>query len=261
MAVAGIRIGFDFPELERIRNELRALGNKEANAAILGDALEKAIFPAQLRLREVTPDGPTGNLKRAVSSKVKTYPKDGGAVALVGYERSAVGPSESAQGGSVRAGKDRAFHQWWLEFGTKPRQINRKSIKPYDRRPYTKVMKSGRVVQVQGHTVKAGQNQYIASSWNRLGEFEMEDTPRQPDGSRAVQTKPGYPNAFFKASSTPFQIPPTPAGGVSGQPPVKTAFEDSQSKMAFILTQELRISLSRAWDALTLRDSGSITGV
>ena len=261
MAVAGIRIGFDFPELERIRNELRALGNKEANAAILGDALEKAIFPAQLRLREVTPEGPTGNLKRAVSSKVKTYPQDGGAVALVGYERSGQGDSASAQGGSVRAGKDRAFHQWWLEFGTKPRQINRKSIKPYDRRPYTKVMKSGRVVRVEGHKVEAGQNQYIASSWNRLGKFKMAKTPRQPDGSRAVQTDPGYPNAFFKASSTPFQIPPTPPGGVAGQPPVRTAFEDSQSKMAFILTQELRISLSRAWDALTLRDSGSITGV
>lgn len=261
MAVAGIKIAFDFPELERIRNELRALGNKEANAAILGEALEKAITPAQIRLREVTPDGPTGNLKRAVSSRVKTYPQDGGAVALVGYERSGQGDSASAQGGSVRAGKDRAFHQWWLEFGTKPRRITNKSIKPYDRRPYTKVMKSGRVVQVQGHTVKAGQNQYIASSYKSLGEFEMEDTPRQPDGSRAVQTNPGYPNAFFKASKTPFEIPPTPPGGVAGQPPVRTAFEDSQSKMAFILTQELRISLSRAWDALTLRDSGSITGV
>lgn len=258
MAVAGIRIAFDFPELERIRAELRALGNKEANAELLGDALEKAITPAQIRLRELTPEGPTGNLKRAVTSKVKTYPQDGGAVALVGYKRSAVGPSASAQGGKVRAGKDRAFHQWWLEYGTRPRRITNKSIKPYDRRPYTKVMRSGRVVQVKGHTVKAGQNQYIASSYKSLGEFEMGDTPRQPDGSRAVQTSPGYPNAFFKASKTPFEIPPTPAGGVAGRPPVRTAFEESQSKMAFILTQELRISLARAWDALTIRDSGSI---
>lgn len=261
MAVAGVKIAFSFPELEQITKDLRALGDKRATSVLLGDALEKAIFPAQVRLREVTPEGPTGNLKRAVSSKVKTYPNDGGAVGLVGYERSGQGDSVSAQGGSVRAGKDRAFHQWWLEFGTKPRQINRKSVEPYDRRPYTKVMKSGKTVQVKGHTVKAGQNQYIASSWNRLGQFEMEKTARQPDGYRAVRTNPGYPNAFFKASSEPFQIPPTPPGGVAGQPPVRTAFEDSQSKMAFILTQELRISLSRAWDALTLRDSGSITGV
>ena len=260
MAVAGVKIAFEFPELERIRTELRALGDKRANAVLLGDALEKAIFPAQLRLREVTPDGPTGNLKRAITSKVKVYPNDGGAVGLVGYERSGQSDSASAQGGTVRAGKDRAFHQWWLEFGTKPRQINRKSVKPYDRRGHTRRMRSGKIVDVQPHTVEAGQNQYIASSWNRLGPFKMISTPRQPDGSRAVQTDPGYPNAYFRASSTPFQIPPTPVGGVSGQPPVKTAFEDSQSSMAFILTQELRISLSRAWDALTLRDSGSITG-
>lgn len=261
MAVAGVRIGLDFPGLDQLRRDLKALGDKPTNAALLGDALEKAIFPAQLRLREVTPEGPTGNLKRAVSSKVKTYPKDGGAVALVGYERSGQGDSASAQGGSVRAGKDRAFHQWWLEFGTKPRRINRKSTKPYDRRGHTRRTRSGAIVDVRPHTVQAGQNQYIASSFNRLGPFKTLATPRQPDGSRAVQTDPGYPNAYFKASSTPFEIPPTPAGGVAGQPPVRTAFEDSQSKMAFILTQELRISLSRAWDALTLRDSGSITGV
>ena len=260
MAVAGIKIGFSFPELEQIRRDLRALGDNRANAAILGDALEKAIFPAQIRLREVTPEGPTGNLRRAIATKVKTYPNDGGAVGLIGYERSGQGDAVSAQGGSVRAGKDRAFHQWWLEFGTKPRQINRKSTKPYDRNGHTRRTRSGRTVEVRPHTVQAGQNQYIASSFNRLGPFRTLDTPRQPDGSRAVQTDPGYPNAFFKASKTPFVIPPTPAGGVSGQPPVRTAFEDSQSKMAFILTQELRISLSRAWDALTLRDSGSITG-
>jgi hypothetical protein len=84
MAVAGVKIAFDFPELEQLRKDLAALGNKRANALLLGEALEKAVNPALIRLREVTPDGPTGNLKRAVSSKVKTYPKDGGAVALDG---------------------------------------------------------------------------------------------------------------------------------------------------------------------------------
>lgn len=261
MAVAGVKIAFDFPELEQLRKDLASLGNKRANALLLGEALEKAVNPALIRLREVTPDGPTGNLKRAVSSKVKTYPKDGGAVALVGYQRSGTSDSVSAGGGSVRAGKDRAFHQWWLEFGTKGRKIATKSTKKYKRGPYTKTMRSGLVVDVQEHEVKAGQNQYIASSFFKFRRFELKNTPRNPDGSRSVQTDPGYPSAFFKASSTPFEIRPMPIGGSSGRPPVQTAFEDSQSKMAFILTQELRISLARAWDALTLRDTGSITGV
>jgi hypothetical protein len=261
MAVAGVKIAFDFPELEQLRKDLAALGNKRANALLLGEALEKAVNPAWIRLRGITPEGPTGNLKRAVSSKVKTYPKDGGAVALVGYERAGVGGSSSAQGGTVRAGKDRAFHQWWLEFGTKGRKINKKSTRPYGRRGHLRRVPGKPAVEVMPHIVKKGQNQYIASSFNELGPFRTLNTPRNPDGSRLVQTKPGYPNAFFRASSEPFEIRPSPVGGVDGRPPVQTAFEDSQSKMAFILTQELRISLARAWDALTLRDTGSITGV
>lgn len=259
MAVAGIKISAQFPGLEQLRTELLRLGDRRAMSVILGDALEKAIYPAYLRLREVTPDGPTGNLKRAINTKVKAYPQDGGAVALVGYERAGQGQSVSAQGGRVRAGKDRAFHQWWIEFGTKPRQISRLSNKPYARSGHQRKLKSGKVVDVAPHSV-SGQNQYIASSYNSLGEFELLQTPRVKGQSRRVETSKSYPNAYFKASSTPFQIPPTPRGGVAGQPPVQTAFEDSQSKMAFILAQELRISLTKAWNTLTIRDSGSITG-
>lgn len=262
MAVAGIKISADFPDLEQLRKGLIALGDKRANAAILGEALEKAIWPAYLRLREVTPEGPTGNLKRAVSYKVKTYPRSGGAVGLIGYERSGTGANRSAQGGTVRAGKDRAFHQWWIEFGTKQRTVSKFSNKPYQRKspttPFTRV-RNGKQEIVRGKGVVhwvSGQNAYIASSYNRLGPFEM---VKMPDGR--MQTDPPYPNAFFKKSKNPIIIPPTPAGGVAGLPPVRTAFEQSQSSVAFILTQELRISLEKAISALTLRDTGSITGV
>jgi hypothetical protein len=259
MAVAGIGISVEFTELERIRRDLLALGRPRATSTLLGDALKKAIVPAYQRLQQVTPQGPTGNLLRAATTKIKTYPNDGGAVALVGYERSGVGSSQSAQGGTVRAGKDRAFHQWWLEFGTKPRQINRKSTTPYGRRGHTRRLPGRPAVEVRPHIVKAGQNQYIASSFNRLGPFRTLETPRD-DENRRVATEPGYPKAFFRASSVPFQIPPTPPGGVAGKPPVQTAFEDSSGQMAAILQEELAISLSRAWNALVLRDSGSVTG-
>lgn len=260
MAVAGVKVSFDFPELERIRRDLKSLADNRTNAAIIKDALTKAIQPAFQRLKEVTPVGPTGNLLRAASTKVKSYPADGAAVALVGYERSGQGDAVSAQGGSVRAGKDRGFHQWWLEYGTKPRRITKKSTTPYGRRGHTRRVPGRPAVEVRPHIVRAGQNQYIASSFNRLGPFKTVATPRQADGSRPVQTEPPYPNAFFRASRTPFEIPPTPAGGVSGRPPVRTAFEETSPQMAAILTQELRISLSRAWDALTATDNGSITG-
>lgn len=256
MAVAGIRISADFPELNGVRDSIRNLGDKKFTAAALKDALEKAIFPAYMRLREITPIGPTGNLKAAASYLVKAYPKDGTAVGLIGYKRSGQASSRSAQGGSARAGSDRAYHQWWLEYGTKQRVIAKKSVQPYGRRGHTRRIPGKPAVEVRPHVVKAGQNQYVASSFNKLGPFQM---VRRDDGR--IATDPAYPRAFFKASKNPIAIPPTPAGGVRGIPPVRSAFEESQGKVAFILTQELKITLQRAIDTLTIQDTGTLSGV
>jgi len=246
MATAGIEIRADFPDIGKLRESLRNLYGPRDMSAILGDVLEKAIWPAYLRLREVTPDGPTGNLKRAINYKVKTYPRDGGAVALIGFNRSGVADASSAQGGSVLAGKDRAFHQWWIEFGTKKRVVTKVSNKPYQRRS-----KLGNV-----HWV-SGQNSIIASSFNRLGPFRM-----IKDTNGGFRTDPAYPKAFFrkaKKGEAQLVIPETPEGGVDGQPPVRTAWEQSKGKVAFILQQELRISLEKAISALVVRTEGSLS--
>lgn len=238
MAVAGIFIKGEIPELEDLQKGLRALADKKTNALILKEALEKAIWPAFLRLREITPVGPTGNLRRAVGWKAKAYPRNGGAVGLVGYRRSGKAASQSAQGGTVQTGPDRAFHQWFVEYGTQPRQVSK-----FANAPYQRVSKNGVV-----HWV-SGQNAYIASSYNKLGKFDL---LKSPNGR--VQTDPAYPKAFFRKSKTPIVIPPMPAGGTQGVPPVQTAFRESQSKVAFILQQELRISLERAAGTLAIRD-------
>lgn len=260
MAVAGVAIAID-PSLEQLNEGIKNLGNKRVSAQLLKQALTKAIEPTFRRLQQITPVGPTGNLKRAVSKKIKTYPKDGGAVALVGYQRAGRQDSGSAAGGSVRAGKDRGFHQWWLEYGTRSRTVSKFANKPYQRRspstPFTRI-RNGQQEVVRGkglvHWV-SGQNAYIASSYNRLGPFE---TVRSSDRSR-VQTDPAYPQAYFRKSSQPIVIPPTPAGGVAGIPPVQTAWAQTQSQVAEILTRELSISYERALQALTFRESGSIT--
>jgi hypothetical protein len=75
-----------------------------------------------------------------------------------------------------------------------------------------------------------------------------------------VQTEPAYPRAFFKKSKTPIVIPAMPVGGRSGRPPVLTAFNDTQARVAEYLQRELSLSLGEAWAALRLRDSGSVTG-
>jgi hypothetical protein len=256
MAFAGIKISADFPELNSVRRGIQNLGEPKFTATALHDALKKAIQPAYLRLQQLTPVGPTGNLKRAASFLVKKYPKDGNAVAMIGYRRSGRADSQSAQGGKVRAGKDRGYHQWWLEFGTQERLINRKSVEPYGRRGHMRRVPGRPAVEVKAHRVEKGQNQYIASSFKKLGPFKM-----VPTGDNSVRTDPAYPNAFFKASRDPIIIPPVKPGGLMGIPPVRSAFEDTQGQVASILTQELNLTLRRALDTLTYSDTKTISGL
>lgn len=260
MATIGIELSVEMQGLRELQDALgKTLKDNPSKAKLLAAALEKAVWPVQLRLREVTPLGPTGNLRRAVDSKVVEYGLDGRAVAIVGYKRAGRERSESAAGGTVRAGPDRAFHQWWLENGTRARQVSKIADKPYTRLGHTRRMKSGKVVDVVTHEVKR-QGGYIASSYNRLGEFRTLPTPRLPRGQEGqrVQTDPAYPNAFFKKSSRPITIPPMPIGGSTGQPPLETAFTQTQRQVAEILQRELRLSLEEALSALFIRGAGTV---
>ena len=261
MATIGIELSAQMEGLRELQDALgKTLRDNPAKAKILAAALEKAVYPAFLRLREVTPLGPTGNLRRAVSYKVVEYGLDGRAVAILGYRRAGREPSGSAAGGTVRAGPDRGYHQWWLEKGTQARQVSKPADKPYTRLGHTRRMKSGKVVDVVTHEVKR-QGGYIASSYNRLGEFRTLRTPRLPRGQEGqrVQTEPAYPNAFFKKSSTPIVIPPMPVGGSEGQPPLERAFRETQARVAEILQRELRLSLEDALSTLFIRGQGTVT--
>lgn len=255
MAVAGINLSLDSSELLRLQESLGKVFDNAGLADILGDALEKALFPAQLRLRENTPAGPTGNLKRSVNMKIVRYKRDGNAIGLIGYNRAGVGDKESARGGTVYSGPDRGFHQWWLEFGTKARYVTTYSNKPYKRRAHMREVASGKLVPVMAHQV-SGQNAYISSSFNRLGPFKILKDPK--NRSRVI-TDPKYQNAFFRKSKAPIVIPAMNPGG-NGEPPIQKTWREYQGKVATTLQQELRISLERAIESLTYSSTGSVTG-
>lgn len=258
MAVIQITLGVD-----ELRNMVEALGNlfpKPDAARALGVIMRKAVKPALAKLKEVTPVGPTENLRLAADSKVVTYSKDGVAVGLVGYRRSGRTPSESAAGGTVRRGRDRAFHQWWIERGTQPRIVAKFSNTPYGRRGHLRRVPGKPAVEVRPHIV-SGQNAYIASSFNRLGPFKIQPTQRMPAGEEGqrVQTDPPYPRAFFKKSKNPIVIPAMPLGGTAGRPPVETAFRESQQAIAEILQRELRLTLEQAISTISRASTGTIT--
>jgi hypothetical protein len=264
MAVGGVQLNINTEELRGFREKLREFLPPRQASEVIGDAVKKAIQPMTRKLREITPVGPTGNLKRAVTSKVVKYAQSGVAVGIVGYTRAGDEPAVSAAGGTVRVGKDRAFHQWLLEFGTKRRVLTRISNKPYQRKspttPFTRT-RLGQQETVRGKGVVhwvSGQNAVIASSFNRLGPFQV---VRNEDRD-GVQTNPAYPRAFFKKAKKgqPLIIEASPAGGIKGIPPVQTAFDQTQGEIAAILQRELGLSLAEAWSALRYRDLGSVSG-
>lgn len=264
MAVVGVKLDLNTEELRNLRDEIRRFFPAKQAAQVLAPIIRRAIQPTVRRLREVTPVGPTGNLKRAVSSKVVTYKQDGVAVGIVGFTRAGREAASSAAGGSVRAGKDRAFHQWWIERGTKERKRFKPKLRTYARKSPTKPFarrRNGQWELVMGkgvlHLVEEQTPTYIASSFNRLGPFKI---VKQIGTDGRVQTDPAYPNAFFRKSKTPITIPETPAGGREGRPPLSTAWAETQEQVASILREQLTITMEQAWAALRFRSSGTASG-
>ena len=242
MSAVGIRISAQIAELRGLQEALGQIFTNKEKTEILKKALALAIEPTFLRLRELTPLGPTGNLKRAVSKKIKGYAQQGNAVGLVGFTQAARENAVDMAGpGSTKIGKDRAFHQWFIENGTRARfvQSTKLSNTPYQRRPHTRTHRSGTVFDVRGHQV-SGQNAIIASSFSKRGQvFDK-------NGNKT-------PFSFFKKGKkgeSSLRIEPMPAGGSTGQPPLQTAWDQTKATVAEILQRELSLTLSQALDAL-----------
>lgn len=251
MALGKVELSLDASEITQLRDALGKLFDNKGLSRILQDALKKSIKPAERRLKEITPIGPTSNLRRAIATKTKAYERDGTAAGLVGYTQSTKEPSTAVAGaGSVRRGKNRGFHQWWLEFGTKERIVTKLSNRPYGRRGHLRRVPGRAAVEVRPHIVKAGQNAVIASSFSKRGAVFNSDGSQTPYG-------------FFKKGKKGesfVSVGSTPAGGQQRLPPVRTAMQQTQPEIAAILQQELRISLERALSTLTFTSTGTVGG-
>lgn len=108
-------IELEIPDVADLRQGFADLP-RNLSARTQGAAIGRAIKPAVAELKQFTPKGPTGNLKRSVMLKTKRYPKQGVGVAMVGYQKP----------GSVKKipkgkRKDLSYHQFLVEYGTKPR--------------------------------------------------------------------------------------------------------------------------------------------
>jgi hypothetical protein len=271
MATAGISLTIEQTELQELQKALGKVFTDSEKSRILKEALTKAVAPVLARLQQLAPVGPTGNLQRAASSKVVSYSRSGNAVALVGFKRAGKAKADSIEGGTVGVGPDRAFHQWWLENGTKPRQITKATPpKKYSRSGSTRnafsrrgyqMTRNGKTFEVSphsvsghsvsGHDVQQVTASYYASSFFKRGAFKI-----QPSGDGSLITDQPY--SFFKKSKNPITIPAMPRGGSSGQPPLQTAWDQTSATAAEILQRELRLSLEEAIGALTRSATGGV---
>lgn len=218
---SGIEVKVEFPELRELQKAFREFRPSLARKH-MGAAIRRSLGPGLTALRGKVTRGPTGNLARAITSKVKTY-KSGNAVGLVGFVAAGSSKAKSAGGGKVQKGKDRAFHAGFLEFGTKERFIKTSSR-------------------------KGGAS--IASSFKSFGPFKIAKVATRGKfaGVARVRTTPKYPKAFFKkaARGQLLSVRAMPVGGQKGEPPVKSAYQQSLGSMRSQLGIEMTAALLKA---------------
>ena len=111
----GIRVTADIPGLDQIRVDFLAFGKTYA-AKYIASALKNAAEKGGTlqALKDTTPRGATGNLKRSIAVKTKRYVRQGTGIAIIGYKsgRKMNEPYDKTKLG---------YHQGLVEFGTKER--------------------------------------------------------------------------------------------------------------------------------------------
>lgn len=206
-----LRVDMYFPDMDELRAELLKLPRNLA-AKHLGAALRKATQPGLTALRKNTPKGPTGNLRKSIKTKVKTYPKDGRAVGMVGYSWG---------------GESKGYHQGFVEFGTKDRQT-----------------KKGRFA--------SSFKWKLDTAGKGRGGFRIEVSKRGKNKGKMRTVSPAYPKSFFKSAKQDqkVQLGKMPVGGRTGVPPVKTSFSQARPEMEASLRLQLGARIEKAWDEL-----------
>ena len=225
---------FSLAPLDDVVAELKKLPAEISNR-YQRRALKKAAKPGRAALEaNVRAIGQvTGNLLASVTEKGKSYTNNKFrvpvSVVVVGFRRPVGGgaqrTAESAFGGSVMKGPNRAYHSHLVEFGTKGRRTPGKSRSVKRRR----VILDGRIITQRDRLKERPTNnpRAILSSWN---------TRR---GSGQWQGK--YPTDFIATGS----VRPMPAFR-----PLERAFKQSRGEMRSILDVEMRKALTLALRAV-----------
>lgn len=229
---------FSLAQLDEVTAALKSLPAEISNK-YQRKALKKASAPGkQALIANVRQIGQvTGNLLASVAERGKSYTNNRQrlpvSVVVVGFRRPVGSGSqrtaESAFGGTVLKGPNRAYHSHLVEFGTQGRRTPGKSRVVKKRR----VILDGRVITQKTRRKEQAENnpRQILSSFKTRGKFTF--------GGRGV-----YPVDFIATGS----VAPMPA-----LRPLSRAFQQSLPQMKSILDVEMRKALQGALRAMQRR--------
>ena len=238
---------FSLAPLDDVIAELKKL-DKDISNRYQAAALKKASKPGKAALlAQVQGIGQvTGNLLASVTDRTKKYTNNKTntpvSVVVIGFRRPVGGGkqrmAESAFGGSVQKGPNRAYHSHLVEFGTKGLRSPGKSRVVKRRR----VILDGRIVTLKDRLKEKPSNARGVMSSG----FNDKSSPEQKKGKRRQFKGRGkYPIDFIATGS----VAPMPA-----LRPLEKAFKQSLPAMKSILDVEMRKALANALRAQERRN-------
>lgn len=190
-------------ELRRIAASMGADADK-----LLGEACRKAAGVIQAKYKSKVGDA-TGNLKKSVRIRTKSYPQDGAVVAIVG-------PWQSGRGAS-QEGAESGNHAWLVEFGTGRRKPGTEG-----RRTYLNVHQ-----MINGKMRRAGSFNNDQFANMSKGYYYLMGSINEP--TRQARMGRGYPHDFGVTNGKMHPITLHP-GETYGPMPAKHAMEQAISE-------------------------------
>jgi len=211
-----LQIGFETPMLAKLAEELAAqLGSGKREGIIFNkhmlQSLKEAMKPGVTALKNATPKGPTGNLRRSVKIITRNYRKDRKWFAAVGYSAHGRGKTKINKSGR-RTGSDLGYHQGLVEAGTTGmRRLGRHQ--------------GGKQVRI---ATSFRYNSSLKISTNRFGQ---------------VGTKPAPPKGFFTSATLDRTVELRPMKGEGNIPKV---YAQVNSSMRSALAKDMETRVGKA---------------
>jgi len=207
--------------------KLQSLAAKMGEPAALGNCVKEAAKHIENGYRSRVADV-TGNLRKSIRTRIKSYPEDGGVIAIVGpLQTGPMGANEKQASGN---------HAWLVEFGTGPRRPGTQG-----RRTYINVHQA--INGKMSRHSSANDQQFASMS---KGYYFLMGSKNEP--TRQSRQGRGYPHDFGSTDGRMHPITMHPGeeyGEMQGTHAMQNTINQEQQAVLSTLTATLKRTLER----------------